>query len=330
MFKTRYFTVDPDHPDPTVINQAAGYIRTGELLAFPTETVYGLGADALNAGAVEKIFIAKGRPADHPLLIHVSRVEQVEALALVIPAAARRLIGHFWPGPLSIILPSRPQVPGIVRGNKSGVGFRMPSHPVSIALLNETGPLAAPSANLYGRPSPTNAEHVRQDMDGRIAAVLDAGETGNGLESTIIDFCEGIKVIRRGGIALEEIEDILGQGISLNSSAQGNKNAYDLKVKVLLSEGENDFYQQMEQCLQISKLIGVVRIIGRNKPLKGSFHQEYFLDLTGRGNSWFAILRDAEQRKLDYLLVEPLDQKTEGISASIMDRIKRAAALKPK
>lgn len=327
MFKTSYFKVDPAQPESAVIKAAGNFIRAGELLAFPTETVYGLGADALNAAAVEKIFIAKGRPADHPLLVHVSRIEQVEKLSLDIPAAARRLMERFWPGPLSIILPSHPQVPGVVRGNKSSVGFRMSSHPVAIALLNETGPLAAPSANLYGRPSPTSAEHVRQDMDGRIAAVLDAGETGTGLESTLLDFSEGVKVIRRGGIALEEIEDILRLRLSLKDAAPGDNKAYDLKVKVLLSTDENDFYRQMERCLQISRMVGVVRLIEADAPLKGSIAQEYFLDLTGRKNSWFAILRDAEQKKLDYLLVEPIDREAAGISASIMDRIKRAAAL---
>lgn len=325
MFETKYYKVDPKNPDPAIIYQAARYIRQGELLAFPTETVYGLGADALQTSAAEKIFIAKGRPADHPLLVHVSRIEQVEKLSTAIPEDARRLIERFWPGPLSIILTAQPEVPGIVRGNRRSVGFRMPSHPVSIALINETGPIAAPSANLYGRPSPTSADHVRQDLDGRIAAVLDAGETGTGLESTIIDCSAGIKILRRGGIAIEEIEDLLGQRLDLVSSTGDHNAAYDIQVKVILSADDEDFNQQMQQCRQAAKRVGVVRIKGSARPVKGAVTHEYSLDLTGQGNAWFSILRDAEEKELECLIIEPIDQEAVGITAAILDRIKRAA-----
>lgn len=322
MIKTKYLSVDSQTPDPLIIKQAAEYIRAGELLAFPTETVYGLGADAMQAAAVEKVFLAKGRPADHPLLIHISRIEQVEMLAADIPDIARQLMERFWPGPLSIILPAGSLVPEIVRGGKIGVGFRMPSHPVSIALINAAGPIAAPSANRYGRPSPTSADHVRQDLDGRIAAVLDAGETGTGLESTIVDLCSGCQILRRGGVAVEEIEELLGQRMEIVSTTDENS-AYNIKVKVILSQNQEDFIKHLQQLQDTQKQVGLVYIEGSPKFYTYNFTSEYKLDLAGQGNSIFTILRDAEARHLDVLLIEPIVNSS-GITDAIIDRIKRA------
>lgn len=324
MYKTKYLRVNPQKPDPLLIKQAAAMIKAGELVAFPTETVYGLGADALQAGAAEKIFIAKGRPAEQPLLVHISRMEQVESLAAEIPDLARKLMRQFWPGPLSIILPAGPLVPEIVRGGKRGVGFRMPSHPVSIALINETGPIAAPSANLYGRPSPTSAEHVRLDLDGRIAAVLDAGATGAGLESTIIDLSRGCKILRRGGVALADIEAVLGQPLMLADGMTLRNPAYDLKVEVILCENEEEFIRQAQKLQTAGKTIGLVHVEGSNKHESIDYAIEYKLDLTGQGESFFAILRDAEIKNLDTLLIEPVDHLTDGIADAIVDRMRRA------
>lgn len=324
MVKTKYLRVDPQTPDPLMINEAAEIIKAGELVAFPTETVYGLGADALQADAAEKIFIAKGRPAEQPLLVHISRIEHVEMLAAEIPDIARQLMQRFWPGPLSIILPAGPLVPEIVRGGKSGVGFRMPSHPVSIALINATGPIAAPSANLYGRPSPTSADHVRLDLDGRIAAVLDAGETGAGLESTIIDLTQGCKILRRGGVALEAIEAVLGQPLTLAEGITRKNTAYDLKVEVILCENEQDFIRQAQKLKKTGKSTGLVHVKGAKKQDLIHFTKEYQLDLTGQGDSFFSILRDAENQQLDTLLIEPVDHLSGGIADAIIDRIRRA------
>jgi len=326
IMETKYLKVDPNHPDPFIIEQAAQYIRSGELLAFPTETVYGLGADALQATAAEKIFTAKGRPVDHPLLVHVSKLAQVEKLSKHIPLAARQLMERFWPGPLSIILEAQPWIPEIVRGNQPTVGFRMPSHPVSIALINATGPIAAPSANLYGRPSPTSADHVRLDLDGRIAAVLDAGETGTGLESTLIDFSAGMKILRRGGVAVEEIEKHLGLSVDVVNTAKDNNSAYDIKVKVILSRDDEDFARHLNQCREAGEAVALVHIAGSQKSIPDIFNQ-YTLDLSGQGTAWFSILRDAEEKQLDTLLFEPMDidKNRGGIADSILDRIKRAA-----
>ena len=155
--KTVYWKVNPESPDPKIIKKAAELLKKQELVAFPTETVYGLGARADSSRAVAGIFTAKGRPAQNPLLVHVSKMTQLEGLVKVIPDTARLLIDKFWPGPLSIILPARDEVPDIVRGGRTTVGLRMPAHPVALALIDEAGPVAAPSANLSRRPSPLSA-----------------------------------------------------------------------------------------------------------------------------------------------------------------------------
>ncbi|MFY9401919.1 MAG: L-threonylcarbamoyladenylate synthase, partial [Candidatus Omnitrophota bacterium] len=180
--QTLYWQIDKHNPDKNIIAQAAGLIMKEELVAFPTETVYGVGASAFSTKAVEKIYIAKDRPPLNPLLVHISQFEHVQQLVEEVPEQARLLMQHFWPGPLSIILPARLEIPEIVRAGKPTVGLRMPEHRVAQVLIDYCGPLAATSANLSGRPSPVCAEDVKEDLHGRIAAVLDAGMTGLGVE----------------------------------------------------------------------------------------------------------------------------------------------------
>lgn len=326
MIKTQYLKVDAQHPDASIIRQAAQLIRRGELVAFPTETVYGLGADAMQADAARKIFTVKGRPADHPLLVHISRKEHIEMLVKDISNEARQLMGHFWPGPISIILPTREQVPDIVRGGTSGVGLRMPSNPVAIALINAAGPLAAPSANLYGRPSPTSAEHVKADLDGRIAAVLDAGETGSGLESTVVDLNGGFKILRRGGIPTEDIEALLGIKFELPDVATDEKAAYNSPVQVILNQTLSDLIQRAEALQQAAKSVGLVRTIEAKHIYPCRFAKEYMLKIDVAGQSFFSILRDAENEKIDILVFEPFDENNGGLSQAVIDRINRAAS----
>lgn len=328
MIKTKYLKVDARHPDAAIIHQAAQLIYRGELVAFPTETVYGLGADAMQADAAGKIFIAKGRPADHPLLVHISRREHVEMLVKDIPSQARQLMEHFWPGPLSIILPAREQVPDIVRGGTDGVGLRMPSHPVAIALINAAGPLAAPSANLYGRPSPTSAEHVKADLNGRIAAVLDAGETGSGLESTVVDLNGGCKILRRGGIPTEDIEALLGVKFSLPDVLTDEQAAYNSPVQVILNKTVSDLMQRIEALRQSGKSVGLVRTIEPNVFYPASFAREYILKTEVAENSFFSILRSAEKEKIDILLFEPFCENSRSLNQAVIDRINRAAGKK--
>ena len=191
---------------------AARLLREGQLVAFPTETVYGLGANALDAEAVKAIFAAKGRPADNPLIAHIWDRAQLEGL-VEIPDAAPALMDAFWPGPLTILMPRTSRVPDVVTAGLDTVAIRMPSHPVARAMLRACGlPIAAPSANRSGKPSPTTAEHVRVDMDGRIPLILDGGPCDVGLESTVIDVTHGTPtILRPGGVTQAMLEQVLGR-----------------------------------------------------------------------------------------------------------------------
>ncbi|HEX7065613.1 MAG TPA: L-threonylcarbamoyladenylate synthase [Bacillales bacterium] len=194
------------------LEEAAQWLRRNEVVAFPTETVYGLGGNALSDEAVEKIFAAKGRPADNPLIVHIADTSQLDSLVRSVPEKARKLIDVFWPGPLTIVLPSGQAVANKVTAGLSTVAVRFPHHPVAKALIEQSGlPIAAPSANRSGRPSPTSAAHVAQDLSGRIAGIVDGGETGIGVESTVID-CSGdnVMILRPGGVTRAEIESVVG------------------------------------------------------------------------------------------------------------------------
>ncbi|MGV3488730.1 MAG: L-threonylcarbamoyladenylate synthase [Tuberibacillus sp.] len=214
--KTKVWKIDADRPNLAAskdIEEAAAFIRDGELVAFPTETVYGLGANALSEEAVKKIYEAKGRPSDNPLIVHISELDQMKRIAREVPDAAEKLIKAFWPGPLTVIVPVSDAVAETVTAGLDTVGIRMPSHPVSQALITAAGvPIAAPSANLSGKPSPTEAEHVYEDMNGRIAGILDGGPTGVGVESTVVDTTsEPVTILRPGGITREQLESVLGE-----------------------------------------------------------------------------------------------------------------------
>jgi L-threonylcarbamoyladenylate synthase len=207
---------DPNDPaSRDSIATAAAILREGGTVAFPTETVYGLGANALRADAVEKIFAAKQRPSWDPLIVHVSDAAMLEDVAADLPERARRLMDAFWPGPLTLLLPRHFHIPDIVTAGRPRVGVRMPQHPVARALIRAAGvPVAAPSANTFGHISPTSAQHVADDLDGRIDAILDAGsgQAAHGLESTVIDVCEDPCVVYRPGVIT--LEDIRAAGVN--------------------------------------------------------------------------------------------------------------------
>lgn len=188
---------------------AAALLRSGALVAFPTETVYGLGADARREESVRSIFSAKGRPADNPLIVHIADMDMLQGIVTCIPEIARKLADAFWPGPLTMVLPKAESIPAVTSGGLDTVGVRMPSHPAALALIRMSGcPIAAPSANRSGSPSPTTAKHVLDDMDGRIAAVIDGGQCDVGVESTVICFDddETIHILRPGLISAEDLE----------------------------------------------------------------------------------------------------------------------------
>ncbi|MEX0649177.1 MAG: L-threonylcarbamoyladenylate synthase [Balneolaceae bacterium] len=196
------------------VQKAAEIIKNGDVAAFPTETVYGLGADAQNISAVKKTFIVKGRPSDNPLIVHISRVEQVHSLAVEIPPEFFMLAEAFWPGPLTIVLKKQRRVPDIVTGGLKTVAIRMPDHPLALELIELTGPLTAPSANPSGKPSPTQAEHADLDYSGKIG-VLDGGPTQIGIESTVLDLSSGRpEILRPGAVTAGMIENIINKKVT--------------------------------------------------------------------------------------------------------------------
>lgn len=201
------------HPDQDgAIAQAGALLAAGQVVGIPTETVYGLGANALDGAAVKQIFAAKGRPADNPLIVHIADFDQIYSLTAYVPNAAIRLAEAYWPGPMTMILPKADCIPNEVSAGLDTVGIRLPSHPVARAVIRAAGvPIAAPSANLSGRPSTTTAAHVMEDMDGKIAAIVDGGACTVGVESTVISLAgEMPRLLRPGGISLEQLEMVLG------------------------------------------------------------------------------------------------------------------------
>ena len=207
-----------------LLAEAVELLRAGELVAFPTETVYGLGADAGNPEALAKIFAAKGRPADHPLIVHVPDVAHLDQWAREIPDAAHLLAQAFWPGPLTLILKRQPTVPDLVTGGQDTVGLRIPHHPLALQLLKAfDGGIAAPSANRFGHISPTTAQHVREELGAAVALVLDGGPCSVGIESTIVDLSRGDPVILRPGmISAAQIDQALHQQVVRHSREGGN------------------------------------------------------------------------------------------------------------
>ena len=210
--KTIYTKMSEDNIDRAQIRAAGEILRKGGLVAFPTETVYGLGGDAFNPESSRKIYAAKGRPSDNPLIVHICRIEDLEKVALEVTPEALRLAEAFWPGPLTMILPKRPEVPDETTGGLQTVAVRFPSNRIAQALIDAGGGfIAAPSANRSGRPSPTLAQYCREDLDGRVEMIIDGGQVGLGLESTIIDLTEGMPVILRPGfVTWEKLQEVLG------------------------------------------------------------------------------------------------------------------------
>jgi L-threonylcarbamoyladenylate synthase len=209
--RTEVIKIDPVHPESSIIEYAATFLRGGEVVVFPTETVYGLGADAFQPSALERIFVAKGRPFSDPLIVHIADEESLLLLTTSIPEQAKRLAQVFWPGPLTLILPRGPQVPQLVTAGLDTVAVRMPRHPIALALIRAAGsPIAAPSANRFMHVSPTTAQHVISDLSGRVPLILDGGLSEVGLESTVLDLCSEVpRILRPGGVSLEALRSVL-------------------------------------------------------------------------------------------------------------------------
>ncbi|MFI4795569.1 L-threonylcarbamoyladenylate synthase, partial [Listeria monocytogenes] len=269
--QTIHWNINKQQSNQAIFQEAAKLLQGGECVAFPTETVYGLGADATNQAAVQKIYEAKGRPSDNPLIVHIARREQMDQFVASYPAKAIQLMEKFWPGPLTVILPlKKDSLATNVSAGLSTVGVRMPEHPVSLALIGTANiPIAAPSANRSGKPSPTTASHVIEDLDGKIAGIIDGGATGVGLESTVIDCSLEIPIILRpGGVTKEQIEQIIGPvDISTNNTKETEKpkapgmkyTHYAPKAPVYLIEGSTQFWQsEINKAEAANKKLGIL------------------------------------------------------------------------
>lgn len=326
---TLLFETDEVNPSPEIVRKAADLIKAGELVAFPTETVYGLGGDGLNAASAERIFLAKGRPSDNPLILHIASWEQLEQIAKHVPAAAYTFSKVFWPGPLTFVLERNPIVPDAVTGGRNTVAVRMPDHAVALALIREAKtPIAAPSANLSGKPSPTTAQHVFEDLNTRIAAIVDAGPTRIGLESTVVDLTTPVPtVLRQGGVSLEELrtiapETVLGHGLQDAKSPGMKYRHYSPRATVSIAFEIVAALKEASAVLASGKRVGW---IGQNAP-EEAVHLLFPQDAAFYARFYFAALRDLDEQGVDVIFVEPIPES--GLGAAVMDRVLRSAGYK--
>lgn len=340
---TRILAVDPVAPDTGVIAVAAEIIRSGGLVAFPTETVYGLGANALDEAAVARIFSAKGRPANDPIIAHIADLEHLNQLARVIPPEALELARGFWPGPLTLVLPRLASVPANLSAGRDTVAVRMPAHPVALALIRAAGtPIAAPSANRFSRPSPTSAAHVLDDLSGKVHLVLDSGPTMIGVESSVVDLTsDPPALLRPGGVSIEALHALLPaltyapRYLDLDDSAAAPGmllRHYAPDAPVTLIAGEHG-----AALARLRVEVAAAAAAGRHVGVLAFAEDAAALaDLPARlaplgptadpgqiAARLFAALRELESAGVDLILV--CDPGREGLSLAIRDRLVRAA-----
>lgn len=340
---TKIVKIDPAHPRMEDIREAARIIREGGLVAFPTETVYGLGGNALDVTASQRIYAAKGRPSDNPLIVHIADMASLLPLVTEIPEAARKLASACWPGPLTMIFHKSSIVPLETTGGLDSVAVRFPSHPIACALIREGGGyVAAPSANTSGRPSPTMAEHVIEDLKGKIEMIVDGGSVGIGLESTIVDFTENIPTILRPGYINEQmLRDILGEvrmdkGLLAENSrihpkAPGMKyRHYAPKGSLLIVEGQTErVAAKIEEMAREKTAAGyTVGIIGTDESV-GRYSSGIIKSIGTRsdeesiGRHLYSVLREFDDCGAAYIFSESFD--TPKMGQAIMNRLLKAA-----
>lgn len=316
--------------DAIAIERAVAVLRGGGLVAFPTETVYGLGANARDAAAVAKIFAAKGRPADHPLIVHIASAQALPRWASHVPGSALKLAHAFWPGPLAMVLPRADGVPDAVTGGLDTVALRMPRHPVALALLRAfDGGLAAPSANRYGRVSPTRAQHVREELGDRVDLVLDGGACDVGIESTIVDLSGDAPVLLRpGAVSRAMLEGVLGRPVRLagdgSTPAPGRKPShYAPRAKVLLANDAEAV--GLARCFRAGGArVGLLSTTAPMEP--GIDWLGLPADPDAQARELYQRLRDADALGLD-IVVAVVPSSSEGIGIALQDRLRRAAGL---
>ncbi len=341
--KTQVIRIDKNNPETEKIQLAAEVIKRGGVVAFPTETVYGLGANALDEKATQKIFIAKGRPQDNPLIVHISDVSDLDSLVKEVPERAKELMERFWPGPLTLIFKKSEIVPDRITGGLSTVAIRMPNHRIALELIKQSGlPIAAPSANTSGRPSPTNSHHVIEDLYGKIDMIIDGGDTGVGVESTVLDISAEIPtILRPGSITLEDLLEIFPQvdidpaienlSEKLKPKSPGQKyRHYSPKAKLTIIQGEVD--KISEKLISLASKYekqGLKVGIMATKQTKNKYIKGNVLEVGDRDNpetiaaNLFRVLREFDKIGVDIILAEGIEEK--GIGRAIMNRMKKAA-----
>lgn len=342
--ETKILKIDPDRVEKEEMKEAAKLIAQGELVAFPTETVYGLGADALRPEASGKIYAAKGRPSDNPLIVHIADFSDMERVAREIPDSARKLAEAFWPGPLTMVVWKREAVPSTTTGGMETVAVRMPNHPIALELIRQSGCLiAAPSANTSGRPSPTEASHVVEDLKGKIAMVVDGGPVGIGIESTIIDLTEKVPmVLRPGYITPEMLASVLGEEVIIDPGiiamddtrkpkAPGMKyKHYAPKANMIIVDGQEEKVVE-----KINSLVGEakgksqkVAVIATEETMS-RYKADVVLCIGKRKDEdsiaqhLYKILRDCDELEIDLIYSESF--ATPRIGQAIMNRLLKAA-----
>lgn len=350
MVKTRIIKVDSVNPDEAALIMAAEVIKRGGLVAFPTETVYGLGADAYNREAVRRIFEAKNRPMDNPLIVHICGLEWLEVIARNIPEEAYRIAERLWPGPVTLVLWKSDDVPEEVTAGLPKIAVRFPSHPIAMGLIKRSGvPIAAPSANLAGRPSPTTAQHVIQDLYGRIELILDGGETLFGVESTIIDLTDELpKLLRPGPIPVDDLERVLEMQIRIPDYARGLSEAkvaespgmkyrhYAPETPLKLVEtydydNLNSYSAKVLEIAEEHRSMGLKVVILASRETRHKYAKRKFrvIELGSRKNLYevarnlFNSLRAVDALGVDLAIAEGFEEK--GLGLTIMNRLRKAA-----
>ena len=340
---TKRVKVDCENVDEALLIAPVKVLREGGLVAFPTETVYGLGGDAKNASASEKIYAAKGRPSDNPLIVHIAEFSELEEIVKEVPDSARALADAFWPGPLTMILQKNEVIPYETTGGLDTVAVRMPSHPVARAFIKASGCMvAAPSANISGRPSPTTADHVWEDLNGRIDYVIDGGAVEIGLESTIIDLTEDIPlVLRPGYITKEEIAEVIGtvkmdpglsgEDVTVRPKAPGMRyRHYAPKGNLMIVTGDTDnvikeINSRAECAIADGKSVGIIAT-----EETGALYKKGKVLVIGDRNdedaiahNLYGILREFDELGVEEIYSESL--ATPRIGQAIMNRLLKAA-----
>lgn len=345
MKNTILLKVDPIKPDLKKTKIAADIIRKGGLVAFPTETVYGLGADALNSKAVLSLYKAKKRPLDNPPIIHIDDYNQIKQLSVKIPRSVKQLMDEFWPGPLTLILRRSENIPKVSTAGLDTIAIRMPKHNVALALIKISKcPIAAPSANISGRPSPTLAKHVFNDLNGRIDAILDGGPTRIGVESTVVNLTSyPPEVLRPGGISVENLRKIIKNirihplvladkeiGIDKTLSPGMKHRHYAPKAKVILVEGSvPSVIDKIRELADYYKLKNIkVGILGTQETIE-YYNTDVVMSLGSRFNlgviakNLFILLRKFDDKNVDVIIAEGVPM--EGLGLAVMNRLRKAA-----